>query len=349
MQTKSDYDNPWGGAEDMRALAAEAHGSLDFADIQEPDYEPASPEPGHPRRLLRTSLWISAYAAAAIALFLGGWFAHAASQSGSPSSSSPDELAQALFPESGVTLDVSWGDIPQRLVQEGVIDLDKFTSAAQRAGSPLTPDQLMILREGSDGPLTVDASNAYFVLDVLWALGLANENAILTEGPIAERGWDQAGNYASTGGWTIGKDPGPNYLATLDLVRLTPEQQAVLNDVAFNSYRPCCGNVTAFPDCNHGMAALALAELMASQGAGANEIFQALKDVSPFWFPNQYYQLALFFEHQGQEWDKVDSRVLMSRDYSSGGGWQQVSAYLQQEGILDTGRPGEGKASGCAA
>jgi hypothetical protein len=268
-------------------------------------------------------------------------------QSGSSSPSSPDKLARAVFPEEGVTLDVTWGDIPQRLVQEGVIDIEKFKTAAQRAGSPLTSDQLLLLAEGSDELLTVDAGNAYFVLDVLWALGLANDNAILTQGPMAQRGWDQAGGYAGTGGWTLGVEPGPQYLATLDLIRLTAEQQAVVDEVAYNSYRPCCGNPTAFPDCNHGMAALALTELMASQGASADEIFQALKEISPFWFPNQYYQLALFFERQDQEWDKVDPRLVMGRNYSSAGGWQQVSAWLQQQGVLGTGGPGGGTASGC--
>ncbi len=347
MEAESGYDNPWGGAEDMRAWAAQLQGSLDYAELVEPAAPPAAPQAGR-RRLLRASLRPSAYAGAAIILFLGGWFAHSVFQSGSPSSSSPDKLARAVFPEEGVTLDVTWGDIPQRLVQEGVIDIEKFKTAAQRAGSPLTSDQLLLLAEGSDELLTVDAGNAYFVLDVLWALGLANDNTILTQGPIAQRGWEQAGGYAGTGGWTIGVEPGPQYLATLDLIRLTPEQQAAVDEVAYNSYRPCCGNPTAFPDCNHGMAALALTELMASQGASADEIFQALKEISPFWFPNQYYQLALFFERQDQEWDKVDPRLVMGRNYSSAGGWQQVSAWLQQQGALGTGRPGEGNASGCA-
>jgi hypothetical protein len=106
--------------------------------------------------------------------------------------------------------------------------------------------------------------------------------------------------------------------------------------------------MTAFPDCNHGMAALALAELMASQGASADEIFQALKEISPFWYPNQYYQLALYFDSQEQEWDDVDARLVMGGDYSSAQGSQQVSAWLQQEGIIGSGRPGEGKAGGCA-
>jgi hypothetical protein len=309
------------------------------------------------RRLILTSLRVAAYAAvAAVFGFAGGWFANSVldsdspsgSSSGSSSESSADTLAAALFPEHGVNLDVRWGDIPRRLVEEGVIDLEKLSAAAQNAGSPLTADQLKLLTEGSDEPVTFDASNAYFILDVLWALGLANNNALLTEGPMAQQGWDQAGGYASTGGWTIGVKPGPEYLAELELISLTPEQQAVVEDVAYNAYRPCCGNMTAFPDCNHGMAALGLAELMASQGASADDIFQALKAVSPFWFPNQYQQLAVYFQSQNQGWEDVDARVVMGREYSSANGWKQVSAWLQQQGALGTGGAAGGNASGCA-
>ncbi|TET97877.1 MAG: hypothetical protein E3J29_04095 [Dehalococcoidia bacterium] len=341
MDTESSYEDGGDGPQDIR-------GSTPV----EPSTAPASRRT-RLRRLILASLRAAPYAAIAIVFgFLGGWFANSVldndSPSGSSSASSPDALAAALFPEGGVTLDARWGDVPRRLVEEGVIDLEKFKAAAQRAGSPLTPDQLELLSEGSDEPVTFDADNAYFVLDVLWALGLANKTTLLTEGPIAQQGWDQAGHYASTGGWTIGVEPGPEYIAALDLIRLTPEQQAVVDDVAYNSYRPCCGNMTAFPDCNHGMAALGLAELMASQGASADEIFQALKEVSPFWFPNQYHQLALFFQGQDQEWEDVDARVVMGRDYSSAGGFKQVSAWLEQQGALGAGGPAGGKASGCA-
>jgi hypothetical protein len=106
--------------------------------------------------------------------------------------------------------------------------------------------------------------------------------------------------------------------------------------------------MTAFPDCNHGMAALALAELMASQGASADEVFQALKDISPYWFPNQYHQLALYFEHQDQEWEDVDPRLVMGQEHSSSGGFKQVSAWLQQRGALSGSGVGGGNASGCA-
>ena len=53
----------------------------------------------------------------------------------------------------------------------------------------------------------------------------------------------------------------------------------------------------------------------------------------------------------GQEVVKIvweGLRQLMGEEYSSSGGWQQVAAWLQQQGALAGGGPGGGKASGCA-
>lgn len=297
------------------------------------------------RRLIRRSLVALAATGAVIALFLSGWFAHGKFQGDAKAPT--DKLAETLFPRNGVTLNVRLGDLPARLVREGVIDADKFKAAAASAGPGLTPAELKVLSEGSPEPLRVDADNASFVLNVLWAVGLANRNPILTEGPIGQIGWEKAGSYASTAGWTLGTKPGATYLGTLDLIKLTPQQQAVVREVAFESYRPCCANMTAFPDCNHGMAALGLAELMASQGAAAKDISSALKKVSPFWFPTQYHHLALYFDRQGQAWDKVDPRVLMGKEYSSSTGWSQINAWLQQNGVFSDGTGG--KASSCAS
>ena len=348
MDTESDCEKSGSSPEDVGRAAVGAWVPASYWLSPAPSAGPAS-RWTRLRRLLRRPLRVSAYAALAIIFgFLGGWLGPSVFQDDSPSESSADDLVAAILPEDGVTLDVRWGDIPRQLAEEGVIDLGKFRAAAQRAGAPLTPDQLTLLGEGSDDPITFDTGTAYFMLDVLWALGLANNNTVLTEGPMAQRGWDQAGGYAGTGGWTIGVQPGPDYLAALELISLSPDQQAIVDEVAYNSYRPCCGNMTAFPDCNHGMAALGLTELMASQGASADEIFQALKDVSPFWFPKQYHQMALYFEGQGQEWKDVDPRLVMGKNYSSAGGFQQVSAWLQQQGASGTGGVGGGNASGCA-
>ncbi len=334
-----DSEEQWQGALELRAMASEVTG------LSRPEAQ-GVPAHRNPTRRLRRVGKVAACLIAGGALFFGGWLTRAAVDPNvAASPAQGDEVSEKIAPGDGVTLDVLWGELPQRLVEEGVLDLAKFRAAAQAAGMPLTPEQVSLLTEGSDEPIHVDASNAYFLLDVLWALGLANQNPVLTDGPLTEGG--TPGSYASTGDWTLGAKAGPSYLASLELLKLTPEQQKVVEVVARNSYRPCCGNMTGFPDCNHGMAALALAELMASQGATSDDIFLALKQVSPYWFPSQYHHLALFFETKDQEWDDVAPRDLMSEQYSSSLGFQQVVVQLQQQGVTPGGGAGS-KTGGCA-
>src|SRR3546814_19376416 len=87
---------------------------------------------------------------------------------------------------------------------------------------------------------------------------------------------DSLYNFASTGGWTLGKEQnGGAYFNKFRIVELTPEQVALVTQVAKSTYRPCCNNSTFFQDCNHGSALLGLLHLGASQGLTENELYQA--------------------------------------------------------------------------
>jgi len=270
-----------------------------------------------------------------VGVFGAGFAAGRFSDGGGGSAAAAADL-DAMLPADGVTISARWGDILPSLVEQGVIDVEKFKAAAARSGSPLTEEQLRLLTEPSNENLTIDANNAYFMVTVLWGLGIANKNSILEQGPMFKAGWDKRGNYAATGGWTLGDREGGEMVSAYELISLAPEQQATVEEIAFNSYRPCCGNATAFPDCNHGAAALGLAELMASQGASEDEIFQAIKAFNAFWFPQQYSVLATHFARQGKSWDKIDARELVSAQFSSSKGWAQVNQAVQSGG---TGAP----------
>src|SRR3989344_1353776 len=96
---------------------------------------------------------------------------------------------------------------------------------------------------------------AGYLLNLLWAFGLANKNPILEDASeMMNPGYGGAGNFASTGGWTVAKGNAMGHYNMYALVTLSPEQQALVDRVSRNIYRPCCGNSTHFPDCNHGMA-----------------------------------------------------------------------------------------------
>jgi hypothetical protein len=262
------------------------------------------------------------------------------------SSAKTDQIAARLLPHDGFSLNAPWGDVMARLVESGVVDGDKFGAVLAQSGAPLTDAQQRILAGASDEPVRIDASNGRFVLNALWALGLANRNPVLTDGPMSRLEEARRGQLASTAGWTLGKEPGSQYLARFDIVSLTPEQQAVAEEVAYNSYRPCCDNPTAFPDCNHGAAALALTQIAAAGGASAEDIFSALEGFNSFWYPDRYYVLAVAFDQQGQAWEDVDARLVLGAEYSSLSGWKRVAAGLQSQGL-----PGKlpGQAGGCGA
>lgn len=251
--------------------------------------------------------------------------------------------AQAsLLPES-YEINAIYGNIGPKLLEIGAIDFEKMQSIYQRAGQPLTDEQIKILTQGSNQEIKITPDNSYFLLNFFWALGLANKNSILEEGPMTKYGADKINNFASTGGWTLGTKGAIELYSKSEIIKLTPKQQEILEDFAFNSYRPCCSNPTGFPDCNHGMAALALGEVMAAQGANVDEIFEAFKYVNAFWFPSTYFDIANYFQaKEGKSWSQVDSRLVASKDYSTPQGWSRVRSWLKTNNLIEEAPSGGG-------
>jgi len=232
------------------------------------------------------------------------------------------------------------------LLQAGAIDDGQFVEVYESSGRPLSDEQLGILRQGSLAPIVINQQNAYFMLNFFWALGLVNQNPILEQGQMMAGGQQEVGNFASTGGWTIGAKAATELYSSVEIVKLTPEQQARLEEVANNVYRPCCGNPTSFPDCNHGMALLGLLELMASQGATVDQMFTAAKQVNAFWFPDQTLELATYFKAvEGKDFKAVDARRIVGREFSSGSGFNQVHQTLAAKGLLPQA-PSSGQSCG---
>lgn len=252
-------------------------------------------------------------------------------------------LVAQVLPEEGYTVNASFADVGPQLVATGAIDLDRFVELYQSNGHPLTDQQLAILTDGSDEQIVVNRDNAYFLLNFFWALGLANNNPILDEGPLVQYGEGQIGRFASTGGWTLGTKPATELYSQSAIVTLTPEQQARVEEAANNTYRPCCNNSTAFADCNHGMAMLGLYELMAAQGASVNEMFEAGKYFNAFWFPQQYVDMAVYFEaSQGLSFAEVNPRTLLGPNVSSASGWTSVRQWLASNDLLQEAPGGGG-------
>lgn len=231
-----------------------------------------------------------------------------------------EELKKAVLPEQGFSLPIKWGDLGPRLVSLGVIDLEKFKQVVK-----LTEEQLAILTGESEEPISINQNNSQFVVDILWALGLAQKSKVYTDGPMGKEYKKDVGNFASTGGWTLAKGNAVEYLNKYEIVNLTSQQQDRVFEISKNIYRPCCGNPTSFPDCNHGMAALGLVELMVAQNFSAEEIYRAVLGFNSFWFPQNYLTVAAHYALDEVSWDKVDAKEALGEKFSSGKGAAEIS------------------------
>lgn len=245
-------------------------------------------------------------------------------------------LEEAVLPAGGVKLPAVWGDLGARLVEVGAIDPVAFKKIYKDRGA-FTSEYNDLLTKRSNGALTITSENAGYLLNLLWALGLANKNPILEDkNEMMNPAYGGAGNFASTGGWTIAKghSTGSGQGNAMEhynkhaLIILTPEQQKLVDRVSRNIYRPCCGNSVHFPDCNHGMAMLGLLELMASQGASEKDMYKAALSVNSYWFPDTYLTIATYMQQKDVEWKDVSPKEMLGAQYSSASGFQNISSQV---------------------
>lgn len=201
--------------------------------------------------------------------------------------SQPAPSPSAIFP-------ADFASLEKLLIEVGVIDASRFTE------------------------------NVRTELNLLWAFGLANENRILTEGPMMDPRYGGAGNFASTGGWTLAKGSAMDHYAMHRFITLTEEEQELVERVSQNIYRPCCGNPVYFPDCNHGMAMLGFLELMAADGVSEDEMYRAALAMNRKWFPDTYDTIDRYLSEKHMPSAEENPKLALSYDYSSVAGYQRV-------------------------
>src|SRR3990172_8332809 len=144
-------------------------------------------------------------------------------------------MAQVV-PVRGYQSRVVLGDSIVKLAREGVIDAKKLEALyAQRGG---LPEELKgILTMSSRAPMLLTAKNATLYVNILWALGLANHMETNSTSPL---NGPARFNYASTGGWTLGREAnGGASFNKIPIAALTPQQEALVTRVAQHSFRPC--------------------------------------------------------------------------------------------------------------
>ena len=244
-------------------------------------------------------------------------------------------LEEVVLPSAGVILPVSWGDLGAKLVSVGAIDGTRFQALYDERGQ-FTKEYESLLTGNNADKLKITKDNAGYLLNLFWALGLASRNPVLDSGEMMNKAYGGAGNFASTGGWTMAQGNPMDHYSRHKFFNLTPEQQALVEKVSKGIYRPCCNNSTHFPDCNHGMAMLGLLELMASQGASEQDMWKAALAVNSYWFPDTYLTIATYMKNKSVEWKDVKPEEILGINYSSGSGYakivSQVSKPEQQQG-----------------
>lgn len=184
---------------------------------------------------------------------------------------------------------------------------------------------LEYLETDGKNKITITQRNGYFWVNTLWALGLVQESQVLEEGIMGTEYKDRIGKFASTGGWTLGDKEAVDLYSSERIMDLDQKEQQRVADITAGIYRPCCGNPSSFPDCNHGMAILGLVELMVNQGYSDKEIYRAALAFNSYWFPQTYLELAYYFQTEEQtSWDQVEAGKVLSARYSSATGYRDI-------------------------
>ena len=231
-------------------------------------------------------------------------------------------LEESVLPSDGVTLPVVWGDLGAKLISTGAIDTDKFKAVYEQRGEFSDEYGKLLLGQNPD-KLKITKENAGYLLNLFWALGLASNNPVLND-EMKDPRYGGAQNFASTAGWTLAQGDPMDHYSKHKFFNLTPEQQALVDKVSRGIYRPCCGNSTHFPDCNHGMAMLGLLQLMASQGASEQDMWDAALAVNSYWFPDTYLTIATYMKNKNVDWKDADPQEMLGVNFSSASGYKKI-------------------------
>lgn len=263
------------------------------------------------------------------ALIIGGaWIYSVGFRSGGvvPEKNSAALLGQNVqnVDDRTVVLPVNWGDLGEKMIEAGVIDANKLEAVYQTRGG-LSAEDKNLLYGKENGRLKINSSNSSYILNLLWAFGLGNKNDILENGEMTNPKYGGAGKFASTGGWTIADGNTMNHYSKHSFVVLTASQQDLVDGVSRNIYRPCCGNSTHFPDCNHGMAMLGLLELMAFQGVSESDMYKYALKVNELWFPDVYATINSYLKTLGFSLETADPKEILGPGYSSIVGFRNIA------------------------
>ena len=259
-----------------------------------------------------------------------------------------EDLARRLMPPEGKAVSIVFKDALKKLVEAGVIDLEKWNTLYSKRRME-APDWIATaLLSHSEHPIHFDEISAPFLLNLLWALGISNKTRFNERSPLRGK---RLPNFASTGGWKLGREQnGAAYFNQVSNVLLNEEQEQLVFEMAKGIYRPCCNNSTFFQDCNHGSAMLGLLELGASQGKREAELYSIALTANTYWFPESYVAIAHYFEdiEVNRRLKDVPPRELLSSLFSSARGFK-INVLSNLERKILPGSKRRGSSGRCSA
>src|SRR3989338_2630193 len=296
---------------------------------EQPETQNTEQNKSKPDRLLPASIVIASLVLGLTWIYSTGLKATVADKDKTPVEIADQHGGNTVAPSETIEIPVVWGDLGQKMAEAGVYDKDKLLALYASRGGLSSEDRKLVDGNGN-GRIKITQSNSGLVLNLLLAVGLANKNEILEKGEMQNPQYGGAGKFASTGGWSLSKGSPMDHFSMHGFVKLTPEQQAVVEKTSQGIYRPCCGNSTHFPDCNHGMAMLGLLKLMASQGASEQDIWKAPLAVNSYWFPDTYLTIAAYMQNKGITWKEIPPQEVLGSSYSSAQGYASIAAQIVQ-------------------
>src|ERR1035437_8766636 len=155
-------------------------------------------------------------------------------------------LEQAVIPSSGIPLPVVWGITGQNLIRSGVVDAAAFKQLYASRGMFTDEDQRLLFGTTTE-KIIITRDNAGVLLNLFWALGLGQKSPILENGEMKDPRYGGAGNFASTGGWTLAQGKAMDHYSYHTFFELSKDQWALVDKVSQGIFRPCCGNSVHFP------------------------------------------------------------------------------------------------------
>ena len=80
---------------------------------------------------------------------------------------------------------------------------------------------------------------------------------------------------------------------------------------------------------------LGFIELAVKHGLSKEEIYKKALVLNSYWFPQTYAELAIYFQKKKNiPWNKIDTKLVLGLNYSSGQGYRAINKELQSEGLL---------------